>query len=294
MAMVARGLHAATPRTLDARRGCAPLDARGCSCAVLRRRALIAGSRPCPRLTLTAPRVDDVRRTAYLDRFRRSTTCRSPSRAARRSRCSARTAAGSRRCSSCSTVSSSPTPAPSAPSASRRHRGRPRRRAVLARLPVAGRLRVPELRRAGVLADGARGDRVRPAQHGPRAATRSSARVDDTLAHARHRRARRPRAVPAVGRPEEAGRHRVGARDEPRGAAVRRADRGARPPHAGVARRAHRRAQRRGQDHRARHARPRHASRARRSLRGVRRGASRGGRRAHRRRSSATTRCSAR
>ena len=34
-------------------------------------------------------------------------------------------------------------------------------------LPLAGRLRLPELRRAGVLADGPRGDRLRPAQHGP-------------------------------------------------------------------------------------------------------------------------------
>ena len=61
---------------------------------------------------------------------------------------------------------------------------------------------------------------------------------------ARHRRPRRPRAVPALGRPEEAGRDRVGARDEPRGAAVRRADRRARPAHAAVADRAHRRAER--------------------------------------------------
>ena len=76
---------------------------------------------------------------------------------------------------------------------------------------------------------------------------------------ARHRRARRPRAVPALGRREEAGRDRVGAGDEPRGAAVRRADRRARPADAAVAGRAHRRAPRRGQDDRARDPRPRDA-----------------------------------
>ena len=48
--------------------------------------------------------------------------------------------------------------------------------------PLAGRLRVPELRRPGVLADGARGDRVRAAQHGPRTRSEVEQRVDDTLA----------------------------------------------------------------------------------------------------------------
>ena len=73
--------------------------------------------------------------------------------------------------------------------------------------------------------------------------TRSLARVDDIAGHARHRRPRRPCAVPAVGRSEEARGHRLGARDEPRGAAVRRADRRARPAHPAVADRTDRRAQ---------------------------------------------------
>ena len=110
-----------------------------------------------------------------------------------------------------------------------------------------------------------------PAQHGPEP-RRSRLTRRRHARHARHRRPGRSRAVPTVGRPEEARRDRVGARDEPRGAAVRRADGGARPPHPAVADRAHRRAERGRQDDRARHARPRHPRTARRPLHRVLRG----------------------
>ena len=47
------------------------------------------------------------------------------------------------------------------------HRGQPRGRAALPRLPLPGRLHLPELRRPGVLADGPRGARLRSPEHGP-------------------------------------------------------------------------------------------------------------------------------
>ena len=87
-----------------------------------------------------------------------------------------------------------------------------------------GRLHLPEHRRAGVLADGARGGRVRPAAARPRP-RRGRAADRRRAGDARDRRPRRPGAVPAVRRPEEARRDRLGARHEPRGDPVRRADR---------------------------------------------------------------------
>ncbi len=57
------------------------------------------------------------------------------------------------------------------------------------------------------------------------------ARVADTLAMLDIADLADRAPVPALGRPEEARRHRQRARHEPRGAALRRAHRGARPPH---------------------------------------------------------------
>ncbi len=90
---------------------------------------------------------------------------------------------------------------------------------------------------------------------------------------ARDRRPRRPRAVPALRRPEEARRDRLGARHQPRADPVRRADRGARSAHAAVAARADRRARPRRQDDRAGDARPGRARLGLRPLPGVLRGA---------------------
>ena len=122
-------------------------------------------------------------------------------------------------------------------------------------LPQPRRLHLPEHRRAGVLAVGARGGRVRAAaaRHRARRGRAADRRRDDD---ARDRRPRRPGAVPAVGRPEEARRDRLGARHQPRGDPVRRADRGARSAHAAVAARADRRARPGRQDDRAGDARP--------------------------------------
>ena len=62
------------------------------------------------------------------------------------------------------------------------HRGHAGGRAVLARLPLPGRLRLPELRRAGLLPDGARGDRVRPPAARPGAGRDRGPRSTTSLA----------------------------------------------------------------------------------------------------------------
>ena len=168
MAMVVARLHRRRPHARAAprsrrrrrvRRSRAPSPSRG--------------RRPCSESTVpsaTDPLLAARRRlaTRTSSGSRRSTTCRSPCTGARRSRCSAPTAAASRRCSRCSTGCCSPTRAryrAFGDDVTEDHledeqfsRGFRSRR----------RLRVPELRRAGVLADGARGDRVRAAEHGSR------------------------------------------------------------------------------------------------------------------------------
>ena len=160
--------------------GCARSTACGslaCVVGVDRR----AGGRPCPR-SLTRCSSSTTRRYAYLGRFTAldgvSLQCRRgrEGRAARRERLREVDAAqGARR------AARSPTPARTRVRCGG-HRGPSRGRAVQRRLPLAGRLRVPELRRAGVLVDRARGDRVRAAQHGHADATRSSGVSTDTLA----------------------------------------------------------------------------------------------------------------
>ncbi len=121
------------------------------------------------------------------------------------------------------------------------HRGQARGRAVLARLPVARRVHLPELRRPGLLPDRARRDRVRTAEHGPRARRRSRRGSTTRWRCSTSRTSPTGRRTSCRGA-EEAGRHRLRARHEPGGAPLRRAHRGPRSPHAAVADRADRRA----------------------------------------------------
>ena len=120
----------------------------------------------------------------------------------------------------------------------RRHRGHARGRAVLEGVPLAGRVRLPELRRPGLLADGARGGRVRPAAARPARREQVEQRVRDVLAMLEIEDLADRAPYQLSGGQKKRVAIAVGAGHEPRGAAVRRADGGARPAHPAVAARA--------------------------------------------------------